>query len=268
LHFVLVFKQYVFPHKKNHLFLVSSPKSGGNKKLNQAITVMTLEIIPHSIFIQKNYLCLIIKPQIQTSMKKIMTLLAFALCTAGITSAQSANEQTLTPEQAAMMKKWTAYMTPGEFHSMLAKSNGEWNEDIIMWMDPSGPPTKSTGSASNSMILGGRYQQSMHHGSINGMPFEGMNLLGYDNEKKVFQSSWIDNMGTGIMTMEGTYDPTTMTMTLKGHQVDPMTSKETDVRETFKIENDNSQLMTMYATPAGGKEYKSMEIRFTRTSKK
>lgn len=58
------------------------------------------------------------------------------------------------------------------------------------------------------MILGGRYQQSMHTGSFNGMPFEGISLVGYDNTKKVFMSSWADNMGTGSMYMEGTWDQT------------------------------------------------------------
>jgi Protein of unknown function (DUF1579) len=46
------------------------------------------------------------------------------------------------------------------------------------------------------MILGGRYQQSTTKGSFNNMPFEGISLLGYDNAKKVFMNSWVDNMGT------------------------------------------------------------------------
>jgi hypothetical protein len=35
------------------------------------------------------------------------------------------------------------------------------------------------------------------------MPFEGISTLGYDNAKKTFFSTWIDNMGTGMMVMEG-----------------------------------------------------------------
>ena len=196
-------------------------------------------------------------------MKKI-TMMAIALCLTGSVIAQSGNDKTMSPEQAAMMKKWEEYMTPGEFHSMMAKSNGEWREDIIMWMDPAAPPTKSTSSCTNTMIMGGRYQQSMHKGTFDGMPFEGMSIMGYDNAKKVFVSSWIDNMGTGIMTMEGTYDAATKTVNSKGKQMDPMTGKEMDVREVFTIIDDNNHMMAMYMTPAGGKEYKSMEIKFTR----
>jgi hypothetical protein len=199
-------------------------------------------------------------------MKKITTVLAIAICIAGYAAAQTPDQSahSMTPEQAAMMKKWEAYMTPGEIHTMLAKSNGEWKEDITMWMDPTAPPTKSTASSTNTMIMGGRYQQSVHKGTFDGMPFEGMSILAYDNIKHVFQSTWIDNMGTGMMNMEGKYDPATRTVTSFGKSVDPMTGTEMGVRETFTMVDDNTQMMTMYMTPAGGKEYKSMEIKFTR----
>ena len=123
--------------------------------------------------------------------------------------------KTTYAQDEAGMKAWQDYMTPGEVHKMLAADNGTWNEDITMWMDPA-KPTKSTATAENKMILGGRYQQSNHKGSFNGMPFEGMSLLGYDNAKKAFMSSWIDNMGTGIMNMEGKWDPATKTINFTG----------------------------------------------------
>jgi hypothetical protein len=167
------------------------------------------------------------------------------------------------PDSAAMMKAWTDYMTPGKYHEMFAKDDGTWNEEITMWMDPSAPPTKNTATAENTMILGGRYQQSKHTGSFNGMPFEGISILGYDNAKKVFVSSWIDNMGTGIMNMEGTWDDTTKSVNFKGKAVDPMTGKEVMVRQVFKPIDDNNQLMTMYDTK-NGQEVKTMEIKLTR----
>ncbi|MEO8085186.1 MAG: DUF1579 domain-containing protein [Bacteroidota bacterium] len=197
-------------------------------------------------------------------MKKITFILAFAAGIAGSAMAQTGSDKPMSAQEAAMMKKWQAYMTPGDVHAMVAKSNGEWNEDITMWMDPSAPATKSSGSCTNTMIMGGRYQQSMHKGSFNGMPFEGMSIMGYDNAKKMFQSSWVDNFGTGVMTMEGTYNPDTKTVTSKGKQMDAMSGKDMDVREEFTMIDDNNQMMTMYMTPAGGKEFKNMEIKFTR----
>jgi uncharacterized protein DUF1579 len=174
-----------------------------------------------------------------------------------------AKEAQAKQAQDEQMKAWMTYMTPGPMHEMLAKSNGEWNEEVTMWMDPSAPPTKSTATCTNTMILGGRYQQSMSKGSFNGMPFEGTSTVGYDNAKKVFVSTWIDNMGTGIMFTEGKYDEKTKTINFGGNCVDPMTGKEMKVRETFKIIDDNNQFMEMFMTQ-NGKEFKTMEIKFTR----
>lgn len=180
----------------------------------------------------------------------ICTLLITILC------------KTTFAQTEAEMKAWQDYMTPGDVHKMLASSDGTWNEDITMWMDPA-KPTKSTATAENKMILGGRYQQSTHTGTFNGMPFEGFSLIGYDNAKKIFVSSWADNMGTGIMNMEGKWDPATKTINFTGTTVEPATGKDMNVRETFSIIDNNTQKMEMFMTN-DGKESKTMEIKFTR----
>ncbi|MEO8148857.1 MAG: DUF1579 domain-containing protein [Bacteroidia bacterium] len=178
---------------------------------------------------------------------------------------QAVNADVAKPnsEQAAMEKAWMAYMTPGPMHEMLAKCNGDWKEDITMWMAPGAPPTKSTSVCSNTMILGGRYQQSTHKGDFNGMPFEGISTVAYDNALKMYISTWIDNMGTGIMYMKGTFNEKNHMLTSTGKMVDPMTGKEINVRETFKFVDDNKQVMEMFETREG-KERKTMEITYTR----
>jgi hypothetical protein len=164
----------------------------------------------------------------------------------------------------AAMKAMQAYMTPGEVHKMLAKFDGKWKSENTMWMMPGAPPMKMESDVENKMILGGRYQQSTHKGSFNGMPFEGVSTLGWDNAKKVLVTTWMDNMGTGIMFMEGSWDANNNMMNMKGKQTDPMTGKEMDIRETFKIVDDNTQIMEMFGPGPDGKEYKMMEVKFTR----
>jgi hypothetical protein len=163
------------------------------------------------------------------------------------------------------MQKWTAYMTSGDMHQMLAKTDGTWNEDMTMWSDPNAAPMKMTATCENKMIFGGRYQESRHTGNFNNMPFEGYNLVGYDNIKKVFQSTWIDNMGTGSIHMEGPYDPATKTVTLTGKEIEPMSGQEIEVKQTVQFIDDNTQLVQMFST-RDGKEVKTMEIKLTRKS--
>ncbi|HYK55267.1 MAG TPA: DUF1579 family protein, partial [Flavisolibacter sp.] len=64
------------------------------------------------------------------------------------------------PDSATLMKNWETYMTPGEAHKMMASWNGTWTGEVSMWMTPEATPSKSTATAVNKMVLGGRYQQS------------------------------------------------------------------------------------------------------------
>ncbi len=167
-------------------------------------------------------------------------------------------------DSATMMKNWMAYMTPGDVHKMMASWNGTWSGDITMWQAPGAPAQKSKGTTVNKMMMGGRYQVSNHTGNMMGMPFEGMGTLAYDNDKKIFINTWVDNMGTGIMKMEGPWDEANKTITLTGTSIDPMSGKDMAVKETFKVVDDKTQLMEMFGPGPDGKEFKMMEIKFTR----
>jgi hypothetical protein len=171
--------------------------------------------------------------------------------------------QAQTAEDQAAQKAWMEYMTPGPFHQMLAKSDGEWNYSMSAWMKPDAEPVKSTGTSVNRMILGGRYQESRSTGTFMDQPFEGIGTTGYDNAKKMVVSSWVDNMGTGVMYLEGKWDEATKTVTLNGKMLDPMTGKDCPVKEVIKWVDDNTQKMEMYTT-VDGKEFKSMELTMTR----
>ena len=147
-------------------------------------------------------------------MKKIFGLLLAGSCFLAA-HAQPAQEPT------AEEKAWMAYMTPGPAHKMLADADGEWTEEMTIWMAPGAEPMKNTAACVNKMILGGRYQESRHSGNFMGMPFEGVSTVAYDNAMKKYLSTWIDNMGTGLMYMEGVYDEATKAVHFKGKMVDP-----------------------------------------------
>ena len=170
------------------------------------------------------------------------------------------------PDSATMMKNWQAYSTPGKPHEMMASWNGTWNGEVSMWHAPGTPPEMSKSTSVNKMVMGNRYQIGTFKGNMMGQPFEGMSTLAYDNAKKVFISTWMDNMGTGLMKLEGPWDEANKTMTLTGKAVDATTGtgKEIDVREVFKVVDDNTQVFEMYGPAPDGKEYKMMEIKYTR----
>lgn len=171
------------------------------------------------------------------------------------------------PDSATMQKNWEAFMTAGPVHKMMASWDGTWDGEVTMWMAPGAPEQKNKTLAMNKMVMNGLYQESTHTGNMMGMPFNGKSTVGYDNHRKEFVSTWIDNMGSGIMVLRGPWDEATKTMNLRGKTTDPGTTAEMDVRETFKVVDDNTQVMEMFMVMPDGSEFKSMSIKFTRRKK-
>ncbi|ESU25142.1 hypothetical protein FEDK69T_01090 [Flavobacterium enshiense DK69] len=168
------------------------------------------------------------------------------------------------PDSATINKAWTEYAAVGEAQKLMAMEDGKWTGEMTMWMDANAKPTKSTTTAEYKMVLGGRYQEGTYKGNFMGMPFEGKGTLAYDNATQEYISTWIDNMGTGIMIMKGKYDPATKMFSFEGDAVDPVTKKTRKMRETITIVDDNTRKMEMYDTGYDGKEFKNMEIISTR----
>ena len=126
----------------------------------------------------------------------------------------AATAPTGQPNPQEMMKQMMEMSKLNENHKLLADMNGSWNYTIKMWMnpDPNAKPQESKGTATRKSAMGGRYftmdvtgklQMPGEDGKMKDMQFKGMALEGYDNVKKKFVSSWIDNMGTGIQYLRG-----------------------------------------------------------------
>lgn len=165
--------------------------------------------------------------------------------------------------QAEAMEKWMAYATPSDMHKMLGEYNGKWTGEMKMWMSPGADPMESTATVTNDMYMGDRYQKSVYSGSSMGMPFQGESMTAYDNMKKVFINTWIDNMGTGVIYSEGTWNAENKTITYRGKMSEPMSGTQLDVKQVVTYTDKDHYMMEMYYN-VGGTEFKSMEGHYTR----
>jgi Protein of unknown function (DUF1579) len=181
------------------------------------------------------------------------------------------------PNPQEMMKQMMEMSKLNENHKLLADMNGNWNYTIKMWMnpDPNAKPQESKGTATRKSIMGGRYvvmdvtgkmQMPGENGKMKDMQFKGMGIEGYDNVKKKFVASWIDNMGTGIQFSDGSYDPATKTFTYTS-EMEMMPGMKTPVREEIKVTDKDHMTLEWYENH-GGQEKKTMEINYTRAGKK
>ncbi len=171
-------------------------------------------------------------------------------------------------QQAEMMKKWQDFMTPGDMHKEMAKQVGTWEGEVSQWMDPSAPPTKAMAKSVTTSAMNGLYLMDDYTSTMMGQPMMGHAIMGYDKMRNLFVSSWIDNLGSGIVQMEGTYDEATKTLNMKGRQSDPGMGKQTDIRQEQKWIDNDTYVMAMYGTGHDGKtEQKFMEGTFKRVKK-
>jgi len=170
----------------------------------------------------------------------------------------------MTADQQAMMDAWQKAGTVGAPHGQLSGFVGEWNARVTHWMDPSAPPQTSVGNESSALKYGGRFVESKFSGTYAGAPFEGVSVMGYDNVRGKYTSTWHDSMGTGIFMSMGDYDPSTRTYTLRGTMADPMKPAElTPIRQVVRVVDDNHHVFEWHETH-GGKEVKTMQIEYTR----
>jgi len=176
-------------------------------------------------------------------------------------AAAPAGAPAMDPE---MMAKWAAFATPGPEHKVLDACVGKWTTHVKWWMDPAGPAVESDGTGEAKWIMGGRYLQEEHKGTMMGQPFEGMGLTGFDNIKKKYVGTWIDNGGTGIMTSEGTYDAAKKTITCACESPDLTMTKYVPTRMVSTMVDPNTHKLEMFMPDKSGKEFRCMEITYTR----
>jgi hypothetical protein len=171
------------------------------------------------------------------------------------------------------MQKMMELSKLNENHKLLTSLDGTWSCNVKMWMDgdTSKKPDVSKSTAVRKSIMDGRYvimdvtgkmEMPGPDGKMRQVTFKGQGTEGYDNVKKKFVGTWMDNMGTGIMMSEGDYDPATKTFTYTG-ELEMMPGMKQKIREVVKI-TDKDHMDFEYYEERGGKEMKTMEINYTR----
>lgn len=170
------------------------------------------------------------------------------------------------PEQAdrdALLDAWTDAWTPGEAHARLAGRAGVWKLTTRTWGDPAEEPVVTETTAVREMILGGRVLQERVLGEVQGISFESLGQLGYDNVTGRWWSTWMDTFSTAVVVTTGTWDPRARELVLTGEYADPLTGTAREVRTVLRWIDSNTERFEWWET-RDGEEVKTMEILYQR----
>ncbi len=156
--------------------------------------------------------------------------------------------------------------SPSEGHPAFEPLIGAWPYEARGWMAPDAPPQAMAGTATNTAIFGGRFLKQEVIGHTEGQPvFKGLGFTGYDNLRQEYQSVWFDNMMTGMMVGAGRFDAATRTLTDQGEFSCPVTGEPHRwFRTAWTVVDANHTTYETYARVPDGREFKSLEIRYTR----
>ena len=181
---------------------------------------------------------------------------------AGAQQAQTKPE--MTPEQKAEMEAYMKAGTPGAPHKALASTAGNYDLKIKHWHEPGGPAMEESGTATRSIALDGRVLVEQVKSSMMGMPYTGHGMTGFDNVTGKYWSTWNDSMSTGIMVTEGACDAQGKTCTFTGSWNDPIKKAPVKARMTTRWTSPTTEVFEMYGPGKDGKEFKMMEITYTK----
>ena len=167
-------------------------------------------------------------------------------------------------DQQKMME---AYMKTGalnENHAFFKSFAGKWDVTTKAWMQPGAEPSLSQSTARAELILGGRFLRIEITGTMFGQPFEGLQILGYDNMKKKYNTFWIDSTSTAFFTTEGTRDEKSKVITETAEWADPMTGGTMKVKTKTTLIGEDEYVFEMFMVNPDGTEFKSLENRAKR----
>lgn len=191
-----------------------------------------------------------------------VTLALVVVCTSLV--AQTEQQKQMSPEQKAAMEAWQKFMTPGEGHKALNGLIGTFDAKVSMWMQPGAPAQVSNATSVNTWVLGNRYVEEQVSGTFMGMPFQGIGYTGYDNARKQYVGTWIDNFGTGVMTSSGNTTDNGKTFTFKSTTTDPMTGKDMPGESRVTVTDADHHTMEMWGPAPDGRMFKMMQIEYAR----
>jgi hypothetical protein len=183
---------------------------------------------------------------------------------AGLLTVVACNAQAGSDE--ADMQAMMAAAEPGPHHQALMARAGTWKVSSTMWMPPAPDPVRSSGTATLTSTLGGRFlEEAIHVPDMMGQAWEGRGVYGYDNTSKKHIGSWYDTFGTLIMSFEGGCEDHCRKISMTSTFFDPSSQSTQTMKSVSEQINDDQALVTLYMV-VDGKDIKTAEIRYDRTS--
>ena len=159
-------------------------------------------------------------------------------------------------------------------HKWLNSLEGSWEGITKTWFEPEKLADESPMKGTIKPILGGKYIMHEYSSTMQGKPYEGISIYGYDlrygesaESDARFQAINVDSFhtGTGIITQEG--EPGNKKFSALGHyywHVSPEEVQKWGWRTELDLQDDNTLVITIYNITPDGQSAKGVETVYKR----
>lgn len=171
------------------------------------------------------------------------------------------------------MKRWVETTKSTKQHDALEPFVGTWETTFRMSMGPGTPTMETKGVSQVKWIMGKRFLLEEYKGEMlmpddkGGMakvPYEGMGTMGYDVYRNMYTGTWLSNLQTNILTMNGSMQPGSNVLRMFGEMDEPMLNVTgRTVKYVSTIKDKDTRLFECYDLHAGD-NYKAFEIEYKR----
>ena len=187
-----------------------------------------------------------------------LRMCAIALGFAALSQPLSAADMT---EHA--LQQWMASAAPVAQHVQLQQMAGRWRIHQRDWRSSQTPWNDATGIATWRPVLGGRFIEQELVTTLGGHPYHGLGLIGFDREAGKYVGAWMDDFGTSLLPLEGSWDAASRTLNLKGYvgpQADP--HMQWSMKQIWR--DKNHVTVEWWGPSATGAPMKHVEVDYTR----
>lgn len=170
-----------------------------------------------------------------------------------------------SPEERAANAAAMDNRQVGPMHHLMIQFAGHWRQEMKVWNgNDKKEPIVSMLEYEGQVFAEGKFINAIIRGQFGNVPYEAHSTLGFDNAKRMYTKTWIDNLGTSILVLDGTYNEKDNTIDFVGFATDPITRKPIRVHQILKMIDQSNHLLEVYVEMKEGKEVKIMEIKSTR----
>jgi hypothetical protein len=177
----------------------------------------------------------------------------------GAASPANASEPAKAAEITPEIQACITAGTPGAQHEQLEVLAGDWDVSVRMWQQAGAEPMACTAKLRREWVLDKRFLRETVESTSEWGTFQGIGYLGYSNIDGQYQSIWLDNMSTAIVSGTGSFDASSKVLSFRGSHRDPMTGAVRSTRGTLDVSNPDRHVSAEFVTGADGKEFLAFE---------